>query len=84
MHDIICFDQTTRHLFDEPTLEVLDLLQERFARVEIEPPIRGRSPVQWFAQVYREGNESVPEGFYGSTALEAASRIANALGVKSS
>lgn len=82
MQDVICFGPRTRQLFDDKTQQVLDLIQEHCARVEIEFPSPGEKAEHWFVQVYRVGNESIPEGFYGSTAHESATRIARALGIQ--
>ncbi len=83
MQELVSFGPETRELFDLETQRVLDLIQQHCAKVEIELPVPGsESNEQWFVQVYRVGNESVPEGFYGSTALESATRIAKALGIE--
>lgn len=82
MQEVVCFGPQTRQRFDEETLEVLDLIQGHCARVEVEFPSPRDVAGQWFVQVYRVGNESIPEGFYGNSAYESASRIARALGIQ--
>ncbi len=55
---------------------VLDLIQDQFPKVEIEPP--SNETGQWFVQVYRNDADT-PEGFFGDSSLESALRLAKAL-----
>jgi hypothetical protein len=80
MENVILYGTTTRDLFDKETRVVLDLIHAKYPLVEIEAPAEGDRP-QWFVQVYRNGRDDMPEGFFGSTPLEAASRVAKALKV---
>lgn len=78
MDKVILYDDDTRDLFDQETRVVLDLIHGRYPLVEIEAPTKGER-YQWFVQVYRNGREHLPEGFFGDTPLEAACRVAKAL-----
>ena len=86
MPNVISYNTETRHQFDVETQSVLDLITSRFPLVEIEcvaprkPSIHSElSYDQWFVQVYRNGRDGSPEGFFGNTPLQAAARVAKAL-----
>jgi len=81
MSRIIRYDARSRDLFDVETQAVLDRIQAHYSIIEIENPEDSSrsSRGQWFVQVYRKGIEENPEGFFGVTSLEAASRLAKAL-----
>lgn len=81
MADVIPYDATTRNQFDAETQAILDLIHKRFPLVEIEFPVSGKSR-QWFVQVYRNGSNRMPEGFFGDTTLQAAARVAKALNIE--
>ena len=81
MANVISYDSSTRDQFDAETQSILDLIYEQFPLVEIEFPVDGK-PRQWFVQVYRNGNDHLPEGFFGDTTFQAASRVARALNIE--
>lgn len=81
---IISYDQGSRDKFDAETQRVLDLIQENCDRIEIEPPSPERLAGQWFVQIYRVHDQEIAEGFFGASAIEAAKRVASALGIKPS
>ena len=76
----IRYDSTTRDQFGADTQDVLALIQKQYSVVEVETP--GGVASQWFVQVYRKGIEENPEGLFGDTLLEAATRLAKALKIK--
>ena len=80
MSRIIRDDSRSRDLFGAETQTVLDVIQTHYPIIEIESPDENEGPAsQWFVQIYRNGIEQNPEGFFGDTSLEAAVRLANAL-----
>lgn len=78
---LISYTKTNRSKFDDESRHVLDAICEVYPRLEIEGPAQTQGPTKWFVQVYRDRAEEVPEGFYGATVAEAATRIASAVGV---
>ena len=78
MTKIIRYDARSRNLFGTETQAVLDEIQTHYPIIEIEEPHHGPGN-KWFVQVYRNGIEKAPEGFFGNTSLEAAVRLAKAL-----
>jgi len=83
MSDLISYSDSNRHRFDNDTQKALDGLRAHFSQVEIEGPTQMEGKPAWFVQIYRNRVEGLPEGLYGTTVLEAATRLTSALGLKS-
>ena len=81
MSRIIRYDSRSRDLFGAETQAVLDEIQTLYPVIEIENPDSGPGS-QWFVQIYRNGIEKTPEGFFGATSLEAAVNLAKALKIQ--
>ncbi len=77
----LTYDTATRNQFDADTQVVLDLIYEQYPSVEIQFPVNGKRD-QWFVQIYRNGPDHLPEGFFGDTSLQAAARVARALKIE--
>jgi len=79
MPKIVRYDEKTRDLFDSRAQEILDLVRAKYPIVEVEYPEKSSSEQLFFVQVYRKGEDNMPEGFFGESTYEAACRVAKAL-----